>query len=246
MKLYGNVRDPECLFRFIGDVIARSLFLTNITANQVSSFRFMLMIPVCYLYLFQGTVSLFVAALIYELSILLDFTDGALARMKNASSRIGIMMGAVLDPLIMNVSGLFGFCVVMGTYLRTGNPQVFIAALVYAFLMINRSAMKAETGGDHKVSDSVQDEIDQKVQEVHNNYCVRHKDALRPGPHGAFYNLFVVAFWWHEQCIVWASLFFYPLSFLPIDPILLSLYAIVLIALSAFVYTFYSRIRSQL
>jgi len=218
MKLYGNVRDPECLFRFIGNIIVKRLFLTNITANQVSGFRFMLMIPVCYLYLFQGTVSLFVAACIYELSILLDFTDGTLAKMKNASSRIGIFMEDVLDPLIMNVSGLFGFCVVMGTYLRTGNHHVFIAALVYAFLMINRTAMKAETGGDHN-------------------------DALRPGPHGAFYNLFVVAFWWHEQCIVWASLFYYPFSFLPIDPILLSLYVIALIALSAFIYTFYSRIR---
>lgn len=85
-------RYPACnLFRF--------LIYTPITPNAVSFFHLFLGLIAAY-FLAQGTqADLIVAAILYEIRIVLDCLDGALARWKNMASLLGRHIDEISDAL---------------------------------------------------------------------------------------------------------------------------------------------------
>lgn len=204
MRLYGSVRDPDTFFRKTGNAIAGWLQYTEITANQVSIFRILLLIPVFICYVTATPWLIFFGATIYQIFTLLDFVDGALARLKKQESKLGIFIEEILDPILAGSGGMFGLAVSLGVYNMTENYLIFVIVLLNTISLY------------HKKHNSIVQHLfmQGKSGEVKDN-------SPQSGFRGAIFNYFLISLWWNEQYIIWASWLYIPLSYLPINPLFL-------------------------
>jgi len=118
--------------------ITRILIHTPVTANQVTTSRFLIGLIACVLFLFgKWEFSIIGAVLIFFCSGVLDQVDGEIARYKNQFSTKGIWIDYIvhrnLPPIILVSVGY-------GSYVSTGILLYFIASVFIAmFLLITMS-----------------------------------------------------------------------------------------------------------
>jgi phosphatidylglycerophosphate synthase len=201
MKLYGNVRDENLLFRIWGNWIADKLKNTFVSSLQVSYFRLLLLIPIYYLYLHITPINVFIASILYLISTLLDFVDGKLAIIKNQSTKLGIWIEDNLDSFLFLPEYLFGFIVSLGVYKQT-NSQLIMLIFILNIIFIHCKKMIP------------------KYNIYLNNpgIIIQREEPLK------------ILIWWNVHFIIWVSILYYPLSFLPVNPIVLGFGCITLLS----------------
>lgn len=87
------------LFRVSGLFLARVLFRTGITPNQITWISFFLKFPVAFLFILADYKYLIMGAIILYISVILDYTDGSLARMRKKSTKYGYFLDSTLDMI---------------------------------------------------------------------------------------------------------------------------------------------------
>ena len=107
--------------------------------NQITFTSFIFGILSAYSFL-QGTGRyLIIGALLYEISFILDCTDGRIARLKNLCSRFG----AYLDFMSDTTKYFFIiFCLIYGQYLLTNDSSLFLYGFIFIFLDLTSMTQK--------------------------------------------------------------------------------------------------------
>lgn len=130
-------------YRFFGVLLARLLAKTEITPNQLTVFRTLLIFPSAFLISLGEYKYIFMGAILGLFTYFLDYVDGALARMKSMTTDMGYWLSYVADHLL-TLSLFIG--IILGTYKSSSNISVLIAGLIavvsYQYLDSILSAFK--------------------------------------------------------------------------------------------------------
>lgn len=126
----GSEQTLIAVYRYLGFRIAKLLQNTIVSANQITIFSIFVVLLASYLFYVASHASLIVASLAVQFCILLDYTDGAVARVKNMSSYFGLFLdhiaGVVREVLIP-------FSICLGIYRHKQDVIVWILG----FLMVS-------------------------------------------------------------------------------------------------------------
>ena len=114
-------------YRYTGAQFAWSIRNLKITPNQLSLIGFMFGCFSAVLFSLDDYRFLVCGTVLYQICIVLDYSDGSLARIKNMTSLLGIWLEAVFDP-IREFLVVFGIC--WGLYAKTGNLMVWAFGLI--------------------------------------------------------------------------------------------------------------------
>jgi CDP-alcohol phosphatidyltransferase len=106
---------------------------TPITPNQVTFLSALVAVGACALLaLVPGWAALIVAALVFELSFVLDCADGMLARYRTMASPLGHLLDFLMDELKAML--LFG-CVAIRLWRDTGDERLLVVGLAGLFCL---------------------------------------------------------------------------------------------------------------
>lgn len=108
-KYKGNEKGAAVIYRFVGYYLAKWLVRCSVTPNFLTMCGFIFGVAASYFFSLGGHFSLVSGAIFYQLCIILDYSDGTLARLTKTSSYLGQWLEAVLDPLREFVV-IFGIC----------------------------------------------------------------------------------------------------------------------------------------
>jgi len=126
------IKDPNVIpIRLISDQIAKLLAKTKITPNEVTVWKFVLLLPlIAYFFIRSGYFDNWAALLLLVISTIFDLVDGSLARIKAMSSRLGGWLDGILDLILSNI--VLG-AITIGIIRVTDNPFWAIAGLTCLF-----------------------------------------------------------------------------------------------------------------
>ena len=81
--------------------VGTSIFMKmNVTPNQVTVLRLLLLIPLStYLFTLNNYFGNIIALVLFHLFILLDYVDGKIARIRKMSTKIGEILDIIVDYL---------------------------------------------------------------------------------------------------------------------------------------------------
>ena len=115
------------VFRFISfKIVTHVLWDTNVTPNQVTVFRNVLLL-IAYLFFLQMKLGDFIIGFfLFQFAELLDSVDGDLARYKKMQSKVGVWLEIFFDALLTPVWSLFGLMFAYIFYTIDGNSIYFI------------------------------------------------------------------------------------------------------------------------
>ena len=115
------------VYRFVGIHLAWKLKNTKITPNQMTILSFLSGF-LCALFFSIGSYGYFMfGALFYQISIIFDYSDGALARFKDLTSDLGVWIVVIVDAL-REFFVIFGLC--LGLYSHTANSMVWVLGFI--------------------------------------------------------------------------------------------------------------------
>ena len=104
---------------------------TSSTPNQITIISFLFGLLAAYFFL-QGTwINLIFGALLYEISFLLDYVDGRIARLKNLKSTFGAYLDIMTDITEYSVIII---CLTYGQYLLTNDISIFLYGFIFMSL----------------------------------------------------------------------------------------------------------------
>jgi len=126
----GSEQTLIAVYRYLGFRIAKLLQNTIVSANQITIFSIFVVLLASYLFYEASHASLIVASLAVQFCILLDYTDGAVARAKNMSSYFGLFLDHIAG-LVREVS--IPFSISLGIYRDKPDAIVWILG----FLMVS-------------------------------------------------------------------------------------------------------------
>lgn len=117
--------------RPISIFIARLFSKTNITPNQITLLNFIILAPLTFYFLIQGTYINNLVALFFIFGYsLFDAVDGSLARMKSLESKLGSWLDSSLGTIYQNLL----FCaIIIGVYIKTENWLWFLPGIFVLF-----------------------------------------------------------------------------------------------------------------
>jgi phosphatidylglycerophosphate synthase len=114
-------------------VVVYALRGTPITPNQVTFLSAAIAAAACAMFaLVPGHYALVAAALVFELSFVLDCADGQLARLRKKASPLGHLLDFLMDELKAML--LFG-AVAVRLWRETGNEQILIVGIAGLFCL---------------------------------------------------------------------------------------------------------------
>ncbi|NQT22872.1 MAG: CDP-alcohol phosphatidyltransferase family protein, partial [Candidatus Omnitrophica bacterium] len=87
------------LYRGLGTSLAGRLVNTGITPNEITLTGFIFVLIACFFFTRGTHIGFLTGSMVLFFSIVLDFTDGTLARMKNQASMLGDWLDAMIDEL---------------------------------------------------------------------------------------------------------------------------------------------------
>ena len=148
------------LYRGFGTSLARRLINTAITPNQITMAGLGFVIIASLFFAAGNYAGLIAGSLILFFSIVLDFTDGTLARMRNASSMFGDWLDAMSDELrevIVHVS------ICLGIY--KSDPAISIWILCLIILASDRVIFRT-TNKLYKILPYTENEISAEVKDT--------------------------------------------------------------------------------
>lgn len=143
----------KSLYRRPGVFIAKKLVNTKITPNQITFLSFLMKFPSAYFFYLGDYRFVVIGAIIFYLSIVVDFIDGPLARLKNKTSDYGAWLDFGTDEF-GNVIVLFAIC--LGLYLKLENIWVWIFGFlavgsILSVTMVYQTFVRFFPEGDSKV-----------------------------------------------------------------------------------------------
>ena len=124
--LKENEKDGRLLIiltRFLGSYIALKLKDSRITPNQVSIIGFIIGIIAAFSFSFGNYYSTLFGSFMYIVALILDYTDGVLARLKNMSSFFGRWLEMNFDDM---ADGLANLCICLGVYKDNENILIWV------------------------------------------------------------------------------------------------------------------------
>jgi len=114
-------------------IVVYALRGTPITPNQVTFLSAAIAAAACAMFaLLPGRGWLIAAALVFELSFILDCADGQLARLRKMASPLGHLLDFLMDELKAML--LFG-CVAVRLWRTTGDDRVLVVGLAALFCL---------------------------------------------------------------------------------------------------------------
>jgi hypothetical protein len=134
----SDIRKTNLKDTFFGTYIYRKLSTyvtyffvkTTITPNQVSILSLFSSLVAAYLFSF-GRFSYTVPAIIFlQLGMILDYSDGQIARLKKLSSKFGAWMDVIFG-MIQNNLVILGMT--SGYFRNTGNPDIWLLGFITLF-----------------------------------------------------------------------------------------------------------------
>ncbi|MBU0471320.1 MAG: CDP-alcohol phosphatidyltransferase family protein, partial [Nanoarchaeota archaeon] len=127
-KCYNN-QDLKVLdiHRRLAVPILKLLLQTKITANHITIIRAMTIILGFIFFLKADIIYAIIGSLIFEIGIILDTLDGAIARYRKESSSLGEFMDAFLDHLGATV--LYFLSAGIFVYLRSANKWCLLITI---------------------------------------------------------------------------------------------------------------------
>ena len=106
---------------------------TNITPNIITIASFACGIISAAMFLQGEYKFLFLGAIFYELSYLLDCSDGLLARLTNQKSKFGMYLDGMLDNVRILIATI---CLVYGQYVISNDVDYLILGMIYPFICV--------------------------------------------------------------------------------------------------------------
>lgn len=122
-----NAHPLTLIYRYLGVNLALKVKDTGLTPNQVSVISFCLGALAAYLFSLASYWYLVLGALFYQLCIVLDYSDGALARLKGMTSNLGMWLEYIFDP-VREFLVIFGIC--WGLYSQNANAIIWILGFI--------------------------------------------------------------------------------------------------------------------
>ncbi len=121
--------DPSSeLLRWFARRIAELLAKTNITPNQVTIWKFIILLPpILYFFIRAAYIDNLIALSLIVVSAVFDLVDGSLARIKGMSSRLGGWLDGMLDVIFLD---LILMTITIGVIKITGNPYWLVAGFL--------------------------------------------------------------------------------------------------------------------
>lgn len=104
---------------------------TKFTPNQITIISFILGISSAYFFLQGDFRNIIIGALLFELSYIVDCTDGRVARLKGLQSRFGGYLDIITD---ITKYFLMTLCLVYGQYILTNDLSYFFYGYIFIFL----------------------------------------------------------------------------------------------------------------
>jgi phosphatidylglycerophosphate synthase len=115
------------LFRYIGSNVAFFMRNTNLSPNHLSIFSLAFSILAAFLLSRAGYWCFVIGAVFYQLAVVLDYSDGSLARLKGMSSFLGKWLDYNFD-IVREFLIILGLC--WGLHRQNGVPVIWMAGIV--------------------------------------------------------------------------------------------------------------------
>jgi len=126
MKLNGESFFHNILRYLSWKLITKILYKTNITPNQITIFRTILVVISYFLFLKFDNMYYLYGFFLFQFAELLDSIDGDLARYKNLQSKMGIWLEIFFDAILTPVWGVLGLLFAYIAYQIDHNYIYFI------------------------------------------------------------------------------------------------------------------------
>lgn len=189
------------IHRPISIEIIRLIWNTNITANQITSFRMIFNISALVAFA-QGTVLGFILGFIaFQINEILDHVDGMYSRLKNQTSKFGAFCEVAYDNIFAGSQGLLGLSVAYGACKATGN---FVYIWIFISMAIGYGLYRVfqiEFERDEICRKDSFHNIDHDSEEYRQLLGVPLRTSLK----NAAYTIAV----WRNEVLVWGALFFF-------------------------------------
>jgi len=225
MRKFNYITPPDNFlilpFRFLSTIIVRKISKLNITPNQITIFRGLINAVSLLLFAIGKYPSLVIGFILFQIFEVLDHVDGDLARYKNMHSKTGELLECVIDTLGSQTAGLFGLCITIGIYNRTGDFRIFyffIAVVLGRLLWLEfrEPLFKWQEKKEKMVGKNIAGYLERTLVSEQNK------------PKQKFLHFILAVYTWRNQFILWALLLCYPIEhYLKFDP---SFWALALIA----------------
>ncbi|OGW74693.1 MAG: hypothetical protein A2Z72_05475 [Omnitrophica bacterium RBG_13_46_9] len=115
------------LYRGLGTSLAKRLVTLKITPNQITVAGFIFVIIASLLFATGRNMNIIFGSWVLFFSLILDFTDGTLARMRNQASMFGDWLDAMMDEF-REVFVVVGLCA--GLYRQVPSLSVWLLGIV--------------------------------------------------------------------------------------------------------------------
>jgi len=115
----------RAIHRYIGLIFCKLLLSTKITPNQLTVLAIFIGVFGCFMFTLDGKDKSIIGALILNLSLALDFSDGQLARSRSITSKMGAFIDGQGDYFL---DSLMFFCIALGLWLQQQETLVWIFA----------------------------------------------------------------------------------------------------------------------
>lgn len=138
LKNYGEQKISETqynkyIYRYISNMIVDKIKNTSLTPNQITSFSLICAIIAALFFSFGNYIMSLLGALFVQSSILLDFVDGGLAKVKKMSSLLGRWYDSQVDRLT-DVIIFFGISI--GLFISGNQSAWFLGFLAVSSRML--------------------------------------------------------------------------------------------------------------
>ena len=128
-SFYGETWFARNFIRPIAQELMLLTWNTDITPNQISISRILLMVPLVWCIVQANHVYAFVAVFCFLFMEILDHLDGMLARAKNMSSLTGQYIEVISDEITSSPNFILGIVITL-----TLNDQFLLAFLIYSLI----------------------------------------------------------------------------------------------------------------
>ncbi len=137
-KLYGLLTLPSdspfsiYVNRKLSRLVSGTLVSLPVTPNQITLLSFFIGIIACWFFLQDGYRYSVIGAMVLYTSIILDLSDGEVARLKFMSSRYGALLDTICDSIVF--SGVL-FCAALAIYRDYGTPHILTVGAIAVVVM---------------------------------------------------------------------------------------------------------------
>lgn len=193
--------------------IIRLLWNTSITPNQITLFRVVLNILAVYFFFLGENIFFIWGFVLFQLHEIIDHADGLFARMKGMTSKMGVFLEHFFDAIFSANYNLLGLAISYSAYSLSGSIEfiyMFIALMIGNNLTQHyKKQFKGEAPAIFDIKDNSGGKregminLDHEKEELLSIFDQPLKTAIK--------NIFITAYIWQNQFMLWGALLYFPL-----------------------------------